>query len=417
MMNARSREPAAGLSGVARRAKTEAAGHPHRRRRVRCAAGVLILAIFATTAMAAAAVSAAEVPDDRADRLWKRWDRNGDGRLTPEELPEGVRRNFDRVDRDGDGVISREEHRAVAARRRRQPDRKPPDLSRQWPNVEATYDVPYAGTDNPRQRLDLYLPKERRGDGPLPLVVFIHGGAWRAGDKRGGVRMVAPHADTGRFAGASVGYRLSGEAIWPAQIHDCKAAIRWLKANAGKYNLDPDRLAVWGSSAGGHLVAMLGLTADVPELEGTLGPHTDRTSRVTCVVDWFGPSEFLHMNDEPGSMDHLAANSPESLLIGCPIAENKDKARAVSPVTYVSKGDAPHLIMHGDKDRTVPHDQSVRLAAALEKAGVPCTFVTIKGAGHGFGGPEIHERVRLFLEKHLLGADVEVSAEAIESPP
>ncbi|MFO8012848.1 MAG: alpha/beta hydrolase [Phycisphaerae bacterium] len=229
--------------------------------------------------------------------------------------------------------------------------------------------------------------------------------------------MVAPHVDTGRFAGASVGYRLSGEAIWPAQIHDCKAAVRWLKAHAETYNLDPDRIAVWGSSAGGHLVAMLGATADVPELEGDLGPHIDHTSRVTCVVDWFGPSDLPRMNEPPGKMDHLGPDAPESHLIGCPVEDNPEKARAVSPVTYVSKGDAPHLIMHGDQDRTVPHDQSVRLAAALEKAGVPCTFITVKGAGHGFGGPDIHERVRRFLEKHLLGKDVDVSAEAIENSP
>ena len=370
--------------------------------------------VLASVAAAAGVVAAGQSADDRAERLWRRWDRNGDGRLTREELPDGVRRNFDRVDTDGDGVISRAEHRAVAERRRRRPDRRPPDLSRRWPNVEATPDVPYAGTENPRQRLDLYLPKERKGDGPLPVVVFVHGGAWRAGDKRGGVRMVAPHVDTGRFAGASVGYRLSGEAIWPAQIYDCKAAIRWLKANAAKYHLDPDRIAVWGSSAGGHLVAMLGTTADVPELEGRLGAHTDRTSRVACVVDWFGPSDLPRMNEPPGKMDHVGPNAPESHLIGCAVKDHPAKARAASPITYVSKGDAPHLIMHGDKDRTVPHDQSVRLAAALEQAGVPCTFVTIRGAGHGFGGPDVHDRVRLFLEKHLLGKDVEVSAEAIE---
>ena len=376
---------------------------------------VLVLAVVGT---AAAGLAAEQAADDRADRLWQRWDRNGDGRLTREELPEGVRGNFDRIDRNGDGAISLQEHRAVAERQRLPSDRKPPQLSNRWPNVEATRDVPYAGTENPRQRLDLYLPKARKGEKPLPVVAFIHGGAWRAGNKQGGGNMVAPQVETGRFAGASVAYRLSGEAVWPAQIHDCKAAIRWLKAHAGKYNLDPDRIAVWGSSAGGHLVAMLGATADVKDLEGDLGPHTDRTSRLACVVDWFGPSDLLRMNDVAGNMDHLAPNSPESKLIGCPIQENPAKARAASPITYVSRGDTPHLIMHGDKDMTVPHDQSVRLAAALEKAGVPCTFITIKGAGHGgFRNPEVHERIRLFLEKHLLGKDVTVSAEAIENTP
>jgi len=368
----------------------------------------------------AAAVVAQPQPgsDDPADRLMKRWDRNGDGRLSRDELPERLRKNFDRVDRNGDGFISLEEHRAVLGRRRDGAPPAQPDVSNRWPNVEVKRDLPYAGTANPRQRLDLYLPKERKGEKPLPVVVFIHGGAWRGGDKRSGAGMVAPYVETGRFAGASIAYRLSGEAIWPAQIHDCKAAIRWLKANAKTYNLDADRIAVWGSSAGGHLVAMLGLTADVKALEGDLGPHTDQTSRVACVVDWFGPSDLLRMNDEPGQIDHLAPNSPESQLLGCPVLENPDKARAASPITYVSKGDAPHLIMHGDQDRTVPHDQSVRLAAAMKQAGVPCTFITVKGAGHGrFRSPEVQQRVRRFLEKHLLGKDVEVSAEPIENTP
>jgi len=380
----------------------------------RCFLTILVTGMVSCAAFGQAQQGA----DDRADRLMRRWDRNGDGRLSRDELPERLRPNFDRIDRNGDGLISLEEHRAVADRQRREADRKPPQLSSRWPNVEATYDVPYAGTENPRQRLDLYLPKARKSEKPLPVVVFIHGGAWRAGNKQGGAGMVAPYVETGRFAGASVAYRLSGEAIWPAQIHDCKAAVRWIKAHAGRHRLDPDRIAVWGSSAGGHLVAMLGLTADVAELEGTVGPHTKQTSRVACVVDWFGPSDLLRMNDVAGTMDHLAPDSPESKLIGCPIQENPAKARAASPITYVSRGDSPHLIMHGDRDGTVIHDQSVRLAAALEKAGVPCTFITVQGAGHGrFRSPEVQTRIRLFLEKYLLGKDVAVSAEPIENAP
>ena len=192
----------------------------------------------------AAAVVAQPQPgsDDPADRAMKRWDRNGDGRLSRDELPERLRKNFDRVDRNGDGFISLEEHRAVLGRRRDGARPAQPDISNRWPNVEVKRDLPYAGTANPRQRLDLYLPKERKGEKPLPVVVFIHGGAWRGGDKRSGAGMVAPYVETGRFAGASIAYRLSGEAIWPAQIHDCKAAIRWLKANAKTYNLDADRI-------------------------------------------------------------------------------------------------------------------------------------------------------------------------------
>src|SRR5439155_1536905 len=132
------------------------------------------------------------------------------------------------------------------------PQGQPPSIPE---TVKAELDIPYAGTNNSRQRLDLYLPKNPQSNKPLALVVFIHGGGWQNGDKRGGFGTVVPLVETGEYAGASVGYRLSGEAVWPAQIHDCKAAIRWLKANAKKYNLDPDRIGVTGSSAGGHLVA------------------------------------------------------------------------------------------------------------------------------------------------------------------
>jgi acetyl esterase/lipase len=148
---------------------------------------------------------------------FKRLDRNKDGKLTADEFSGPL---FKRIDTNNDGIISAEEDRAFTRRRAAgpgQPNRIPD-------SIKAELDVPYAGTDNPRQRLDLYLPKTRKDDRPLPVVVFIHGGAWQGGDKRGGLRMVAPLVESGEFVGVSVGYRLSGEAIWPAQIHDCKAA-------------------------------------------------------------------------------------------------------------------------------------------------------------------------------------------------
>jgi hypothetical protein len=223
------------------------------------------------------------------------WDRNQDGRLSRDELPEAVRANFDRVDSNGDGFISPEEDRRVdqgapgpkAKGKGQLPVPRIPD------SVRTELDVPYAGTDNPRQRLDLFLPETATGEKPIPLVAFIHGGAFRAGDKRCGWPMVARLVTSGAYAGASIGYRLSGEVTWPAQIHDCKAAIRWLRANAKRYNIDPDRIGVIGTSAGGHLVAMLGTSGNVAELEGTLGAHGDTSSRVSCVVDEFGPTDFL----------------------------------------------------------------------------------------------------------------------------
>ncbi len=280
--------------------------------------------------------------------------------------------------------------------------------------VRVQWDVPYAGTDNPRQRLDLFLPKSPNGDKPLPVVVWIHGGAWRAGDKRSGTGKLAELAASGNYAGVSVAYRLTGEAIWPTQIHDCKAAIRWIRGNAAKYNLDPQRIGVWGSSAGGHLVAMLGTSGDVKDLEGDLGQHGDQGSRVTCVVDYFGPSDLLTMGQYPSRMDHDAANSPESLLVGGPLQETKEAAREASPTSYVSKDDPPFLIVHGDKDPLVPHNQSVRLHAALKRADVDVLFITVKGAGHGgFRGEELPRRVKAFFEKHLRGRDSEISEEPI----
>ena len=139
-----------------------------------------------------------------------------------------------------------------------QPSGRRPVRPRVPDTVQLTADISYAGTDNLRQKLDLLLPKKRTKDSPLPVIAFIHGGAWLAGDKRSAHRRLAGFVSTGDFAGVSIGYRLSQEKIWPAQIHDCKAAIRWIHGNAKKYGLDAERIAVWGASAGGHLVAMLG---------------------------------------------------------------------------------------------------------------------------------------------------------------
>ena len=198
----------------------------------------------------------------------------------------------------------------------RQADR-PRGAQRRLPeNVALHADIPYAGTDNPRQKLDLLLPKQRKTDRPLPVIAFVHGGAWLAGDKRSAHGRLARYVQGGEFAGISIGYRLSQEAIWPAQIHDCKAAIRWIRANAKTHGLDADRIAVWGASAGGHLVAVLGVSGGVEPLEGRLGPHTDRSSRVRCVVDYFGPTDFLKMSAFPTRMDHDGADSPESRLVG-----------------------------------------------------------------------------------------------------
>lgn len=346
-----------------------------------------------------------------------RWDVNQDGKLGPEELPEPLRKNFDRVDTNKDGFISREED---AGLRRNLPQGQkgqgPKGAPRLAEGVKKVADLDYAGSGNPRQALDLYLPEKRSGEGLLPVIVFIHGGGWQGGDKNGGGARIAPYVATGKFAGASIGYRLSSEAQWPSQIHDCKAAIRWLKAHAKEYQLDPGRIAVWGTSAGGHLVAMLGVSDGVKELEGEIGAHLDQTGKVSCVVDFFGPTEMLRMGSEPGGERHNAPDSPESKLIGGPVLENPDKAKSASPIEHVTAGDAPHLIVHGSKDPTVPYSQSVDYEKRLESVGVPAIFLTVEGAGHGQGfGKSVSDMVTAFLEKQLLGEAREIEDKTVNA--
>jgi acetyl esterase/lipase len=263
------------------------------------------------------------------------------------------------------------------------------------PGVKVLKDLAYVSGGHERQKLDLYLP-EQSTEHPLPLVVWIHGGGWEAGSKEGcPIRSLL--AGMG-YAVASINYRLSRDALFPAQIEDCKAAIRWLRANAKKYDLDADHVGVGGDSAGGHLVALLGVTGGVKELEGGEG-NLDQSSRVQAVVDWYGPTDFATIG--PGLSN---PHSPVSKLIGGPPPENKEKAARASPITYVGKDAAPMLIMHGDKDNLVPISQSEELAAALKKAGVEVTFQVVKGNGHGgpdFLNPENRKRIVDFFDKHL----------------
>ncbi len=278
---------------------------------------------------------------------------------------------------------------AKGLRREKPAERKPalPEGAR----VER--DLEYVAGGHERNKLDLYLPA--KAERPLPVIVWIHGGAWLAGSKEGCPAI--PFVARG-YAVASINYRLSQHAQFPAQIEDCKAAIRFLRAVAGKYRLDGDHIGVWGASAGGHLVALLGTSGGVKDLEGT-GGHLDQSSRVQCVVDFFGPSDFTAMG---GSHDN--PNSPEARLIGGPVQANKAKAARANPITYVSKDDPAFLIVHGEEDRTVPIGQSELLDAALKRVGVEVTFVRIVGAGHGgpgFSTPENRKRIEAFFNKHL----------------
>jgi acetyl esterase/lipase len=272
--------------------------------------------------------------------------------------------------------------------------------------VRAFRDLAYVENGHERQKLDLYLPE--KAEGPLPLIIWIHGGGWQNGSKEGCPPARQGYLEHG-YAVASLNYRLSGHAIFPAQIEDCKAGIRWLRAHAKEYGLNPDRFGVWGSSAGGHLVALLGTSGDEKAFD--VGPNLGVSSRVQAVCDYYGPTDLTQMDSHAvtgARLKHDDPKSPEACLIGGPVQQNKEKAARASPLTYVTTNALPpFLIVHGDTDPVVPFHQSELLLESLKKAGGSVHLHCIKGAGHGqgFGGKEIGDRVTAFFDRWLKSSD------------
>ena len=244
----------------------------------------------------------------------------------------------------------------------------------------------YANDGNTRHLLDLYVPDGSTS--PVPLIIWIHGGGWQAGDKSLGSNSFQLRLARDGYAVASINYRLSGEAIFPAQINDCKAAIRWLRANAAQYNLDPTRIGVWGSSAGGHLAALVGTSNDVTDLEGTVGGNLQYSSRVQAVGDWYGPTDFLQMDVQAGQAgcigsNHNSANSPESRLLGCSIQTCPQAVQRANPMTYATRDDPPFFIQHGLVDCTVPPGQSQIFQNLLQSIELDTSLTLFDATGHG----------------------------------
>ncbi|MCC6354996.1 MAG: alpha/beta hydrolase [Verrucomicrobiae bacterium] len=271
-------------------------------------------------------------------------------------------------------------------------------------------DVEYGRGGDRALTLNVFTPLEKSTK-PRPGLVWFHGGGWQSGSHRSGGPVQA-YVATGDFVGFSVGYRLSGEAKWPAQIEDSKAAIRFIRANADRFNVDPDRIGVWGSSAGGHLAALLGVSGAVERLDGK-GGTPGVSSRVACVVDFCGPANFLRWYPTRPGVDHPAAVA----LFGGPTKDNERAAVDASPITHVAAGAPPFLIVHGTDDTTVPIQHSEQLAAALERVGADVTFVRVEGGAHMFHGAEVDARVAAFLAKHLLGKKTTVSDAPIRVAP
>ncbi len=283
-------------------------------------------------------------------------------------------------------------------------------------SVKIIRDLPYA-TQSEAQKLDIYM-LSRRGK-TCPVIMWMHPGGFYEGDKDGSaiaplaivnmIKLVQPMLERG-YSVVSVNYRLSDEAIFPALMYDVKAAIRWIRANAAKYGFHPDKVAAWGSSAGGYLAAMLATTGGVKELEDLSMGNPNQSSLVNAAVDWYGPTDFLQMDSQHIQLGQPAdvhdATSPESRLMGAAITSIPDKCKAASPMTYVDQGSAPIYIQQGKGDPVIPYFQSVmlaeRMAAAIGKENVVLELV--ENVGHAapvFFSTKNVNKVLDFLDNYM----------------
>jgi acetyl esterase/lipase len=246
-------------------------------------------------------------------------------------------------------------------------------------------DIEFARPGGVPLLVDLHLPADTKNP---PLLMYIHGGGWRQSDRRKcKLEWLAEHG----YAVASISYRFSQQALFPAQIHDCKGALRWLRAHAGKYGYDASRVVVAGSSAGGHLAALMGTSGGVAALEGDTAGHAGQSTRVHAVIDYYGASDFLAR----------AANQPEACedpkgsvyqLLGGKVSERQPLARLASPVTHITADDPPLLILHGELDDKVLPDQSEILRDRYRAAGLEVALHVKPGAGHGWTKSDAREK-------------------------
>jgi acetyl esterase/lipase len=264
--------------------------------------------------------------------------------------------------------------------------------------LEVLRDISYAAVDGHDLRLDLYRKKNAERS---PLVVWVHGGAWRRGSKS---PMPLGELVNAGYAVASVDYRLSPVARFPAQVHDIKAAIRFLRAKQVEYRIAAERIAIAGSSAGGHLAALVGVTGGHAELEGNVGDHDDQSSAVQAIVDYYGPTNFLTILDQ--STPHgLSVRVPAlELLLGGSPQSQPDLARLASATSHVDSRDPPLLLLHGDQDPQVPINQSHELDGAYQEHQLPVHLEVVHGGAHGgkvfFDEPRM-KLVKAFLDRHL----------------
>jgi acetyl esterase/lipase len=274
---------------------------------------------------------------------------------------------------------------------KKKPADTPPTTLPVIPERTTKFDIAY-GNLHSSQKSDIYTPAVV---GPFPVVVLIHGGGWVQGDKQGYRNGAVLEALLSRgYAVVAINYRLSFTAKYPAQIQDVKAAIRWIKANAAAYNFNPAKIGAWGSSAGGHLTALLATSSGINALEDFTIGDASKTSKIQAAVDWFGPTDFLQMDAQTiaqgcgaNAATHNNANSPESALMGFPIQTQPALVQLANPVYYVTADDTPIYIQHGQGDCTVPYNQSKILYDALisVKGTADVKYQLLNNSGHGTG--------------------------------
>ncbi|WP_353567336.1 alpha/beta fold hydrolase [Haloferula sargassicola] len=332
-------------------------------------------------------------------------DADGNGRITLNEIPEEARPFVKLVDANGDGELSHAEFGRIAASLRQMIPEEPGE-------VTETQNVDYVGAGHPRQTLDLYFPQPSP-DEPLPLIVYLHGGGWMGGTKQEARPVADALTATGDYAVASINYRLIQDALWPAQLDDCKAAVRFLRANAKTYGIDPDRIAVMGVSAGGHLASLLGTTSGEAGTEGALGKYPGTSSKVAAVVDLFGPTNFETFFGEDTDIVGMSRTNAAIRVLGMKDEDILRNARLASPAHWVSKNDPPFLIVHGTRDDVVPFAQSAEFEEMLKAKGVDARLIAVEGGGHGFRSDELNQRIKRFLDRHLRGGTAEVSTTPI----
>jgi acetyl esterase/lipase len=254
-------------------------------------------------------------------------------------------------------------------------------------------DINYAGDTMNYHRLDIYLPEGQIK--ASPVVIYIYGSAWFANDAKGaGMNSIGKALLEHGYAVVTPNHRSSRDATFPAQIHDIKAVIRFIRANGSAYGIDTSFIAISGSSSGGHLASLAGTSTGIGiisshntrmDLEGDVGNFTNASSATDAVVDWFGPTDFLVMDSCGSRMNHNAPDSPESSLVGGPVQEYRDRCTLANPIHYADPGDPPFLIFHGMADPLVPHCQSEMLNDALQNNQVPSELILVKDGGHGPG--------------------------------